>query len=90
MAICLQSYVRKRWPSTKDLACKEGDNKMTVTLIYKQTCEVCEKIKNATLTVLLALWGFGEAVGRARAAAQLHRDGFHEEAKSLYMDNNND
>lgn len=63
---------------------------MTVTLIYKQTCEVCEKIKNATLTVLLALWGFGEAVGRARAAAQLHRDGFHEEAKSLYMDNNND
>jgi hypothetical protein len=72
------------------LAYKEGNNKMTTTLIYKQTCEVCEKIKNATLTVLLALWAFGESCGRARAAAQLHRDGFHEEAKSLYMDNKND
>ena len=63
---------------------------MTTTLIYKQTCEVCEKIKNAFLKVLLVIWEFGEAVGRAKAAAQLHRDGFHEEAKSLYMDNKND
>jgi hypothetical protein len=62
----------------------------TTTLIYKQTCEVCEKIKNAFLNVLLVIWEFGEACGRARAAAQLHRDGYHEEAKSLMTGNYND
>jgi len=59
---------------------------MTTTLIYKQTCEVCEKIKNATLTGLLALWGFGESFGRARAAAELHRQGYTEEAKKLILE----
>lgn len=62
----------------------------TTTLIYRQTCEVCEKIKNAFLSVLLGIWAFGEACGRARAAAQLHRDGYHKEAKSLMTGNDND
>lgn len=58
---------------------------MTTTLIYKQTCRICEMVKDTTLTVLLGIWQFGEACGRARAAAQLHRDGFHKEARALML-----
>ena len=39
---------------------------------------------------LIALWigfiAFGESAGRARAAAELTRQGFHEEAKRLMLD----
>jgi|TARA_R110002074_G_scaffold152974_1_gene307668 hypothetical protein len=39
---------------------------------------------------LIALWigfiAFGESAGRARAAAELSRQGFHEEAKRLMLD----
>jgi hypothetical protein len=38
---------------------------------------------------LIALWigfiAFGESAGRARAAAELSRQGFHEEAKRLML-----
>ena len=41
---------------------------------------------------LIALWigfiAFGESAGRARAAAELSRQGFHEEAKRLMLDDN--
>ena len=60
---------------------------MTTTLIYRQTCEVCEKIKNASLKVMMAIWSFGESAGRARAAAELHRQGFTAEAKKLMLEN---
>jgi len=59
---------------------------MTTTLIYRQTCEVCEKIKNASLKVMMAIWSFGESAGRARAAAELHRQGFTAEAKKLMLE----
>ena len=39
---------------------------------------------------LIALWigfiAFGESAGRARASAELSRQGFHEEAKRLMLD----
>ena len=39
---------------------------------------------------LIALWigfiAFGESAGRARAAAELSRQGFHEEARRLMLD----
>ena len=39
---------------------------------------------------LIALWigfiAFGESAGRARAAAELHRQGFYEEAKRLMLE----
>ena len=39
---------------------------------------------------LIALWigfiAFGESTGRARAAAELSRQGFHEEARRLMLD----
>ena len=39
---------------------------------------------------LLAMWigfiAFGESAGRARAAAELHRQGFYKEAKALMLE----
>ena len=59
---------------------------MTTTLIYKQTCSVCEKIKQASLKVMMVIWSFGESAGRARAAAELHRQGYTQEAKKLMLE----
>ena len=35
--------------------------------------------------MLVAIMAFGESAGRARAAAELSRQGFHEEAKALML-----
>ena len=35
----------------------------------------------------MGLWAFGESMGRARAAAELHRLGYTEEAKALMLEN---
>ena len=39
---------------------------------------------------IIAIWigfiAFGESAGRARAAAELSRQGFHKEAKALMLD----
>lgn len=36
----------------------------------------------------MGLWAFGESMGRARAAAELHRQGYYKEAKALMLDDN--
>ena len=33
----------------------------------------------------MGLWAFGESAGRARAAAELSRQGFHKEARALML-----
>jgi len=38
------------------------------------------------VAVAMAVWAFGESAGRARAAAQLSREGYHEEAKRLMLE----
>ena len=40
------------------------------------------------VAVAMAVWAFGESAGRARAAAELSRQGYHEEAKRLMLENN--
>jgi hypothetical protein len=35
----------------------------------------------------MGVWAFGESAGRARAASELVRQGFHEEAKRLMLEN---
>ena len=35
----------------------------------------------------MGVWEFGESAGRARAAEALWREGFHEEAKRLMLEN---
>jgi hypothetical protein len=37
------------------------------------------------MTVFVGIIAFGESAGRARAAAELSRQGFHEEAKRLIL-----
>jgi len=34
----------------------------------------------------MGVWAFGESAGRARAAAELHRLGYTEEAKALMLE----
>ena len=36
----------------------------------------------------MGVWAFGESAGRARAAEALWREGYHEEAKRLMLENN--
>jgi hypothetical protein len=33
----------------------------------------------------MGVWAFGESAGRARAAAELSRQGFHKEARALML-----
>jgi hypothetical protein len=37
------------------------------------------------LAFAMGVWAFGESAGRARAAAELHRLGYTEEAKELML-----
>ncbi len=37
------------------------------------------------LSVLMGIVAFGESAGRARAAAELSRQGYHEEARNLML-----
>ena len=37
------------------------------------------------IAVLMAIVAFGESAGRARAAAELSRQGYHEEARNLML-----
>ena len=37
------------------------------------------------MTVLMGIMAFGESAGRARAAAELSRQGLHKEAKALML-----
>jgi hypothetical protein len=37
------------------------------------------------MTVFVGIIAFGESAGRARAAAELSRQGFHEEARNLML-----
>jgi len=58
---------------------------MTATILYKQTCEFCDKVSKLVLAFFIGLYEVGESFGRARAAAQLHRQGYTELAKQLVL-----
>ena len=63
--------------------------KMTTTVLYNTTCKVCDTIKLGLVTAAKAVWAFGESAGRAKAAAELHRQGYTKEAKALMLGDNN-
>ena len=52
---------------------------------WTYTCKFCEVIRKALFTAFVAVIAFGESAGRARAAAELSRQGYHEEAKNLML-----
>jgi len=58
---------------------------ITHTSFYTITCKICDVIRKALVTAFVAVIAFGESAGRARAASELSRQGYHEEAKNLML-----
>ena len=62
---------------------------MTVATIsnttWSYTCKVCKMIRTALSVAFVGIIAFGESAGRARAAAELSRQGYHDEARSLML-----
>ena len=59
---------------------------MTYSGFYNITCKICTVILNAFVGAFVALIAMGETAGRARAAAELTRQGYHDEAKAIMME----
>jgi len=47
--------------------------------------KVFKALGEVLMTVFVGIIAFGESAGRARAAAELSRKGYHEEAKRLIL-----
>ena len=62
---------------------------MTVATItdtsWNYTCKICKMIRTALSVAFVGMIAFGESAGRARAAAELSRQGFHAEARALML-----
>tara|TARA_B100001113_G_scaffold328049_1_gene302001 strand:+ start:818 stop:1021 length:204 start_codon:yes stop_codon:yes gene_type:complete len=49
------------------------------------TCKLCGVIRQALAVMFVGLIAFGESAGRARAARELARQGYHDEAKNIML-----
>ena len=58
---------------------------ITHTSFYNITCKICTVIRKALVTAFIAVVAFAESTGRARAAAELSRQGYYAEAKALML-----
>lgn len=58
---------------------------ITQKSFYNITCKVCTVIRNVLITIFVGMIALGESAGRARAAAELSRQGYHKEAKALML-----
>ena len=58
---------------------------ITHTSFYTITCKICTVIRNALIAFFVGMIALGESAGRARAASELARNGYMEEAKSLML-----
>ena len=52
---------------------------------WTYTCKICKVINKALAVMFVGIIAFGESAGRARAAAELSRQGFHKEARALML-----
>ena len=52
---------------------------------WTYTCKICKTIRTALGIAFVGLIAFGESAGRARAASELSRQGFHKEARALML-----
>ena len=50
-------------------------------------CAICEAVAEWTNNFVKGMINTFETIGRARAAAEVTRQGFHKEAKALLTDN---
>ena len=53
---------------------------------WTYTCKICKVISKALGVFLVTMIARGESAGRARAASELSRQGFHDEARALMLD----
>ena len=53
---------------------------------YEETCEICESIGRFLVKIGSGFNNFFTRVGYARAAAELSRQGYYEEAKKLMIE----
>ena len=47
--------------------------------------KVFKAIGKGVMAMFIGIIAIGESAGRARAAAELHRQGYHEEAKNIML-----
>jgi hypothetical protein len=52
---------------------------------WTYTCKFCEVIRKAFYVAFVGVIALGESAGRAKAAAELHRQGYYQEAKNLML-----
>jgi hypothetical protein len=50
-----------------------------------ETSKFIKTIGKYAVAFAMGVWAFGESAGRARAAAELSRQGYHEEARALML-----
>jgi hypothetical protein len=50
---------------------------------WTYTCKICKAIRNVGAVFFVGIIALGETAGRARAASELSRQGYHKEAKAL-------
>lgn len=50
------------------------------------TCKICSAIRSGLVAFVAFIVASGEIAGRSRAAAELTRQGYHEEAKALMIE----
>ena len=56
------------------------------TTTWTYTCKACTYLRNVLVGIVATMIAFTETAGRSRAAAELTRQGYHEEAKALLME----
>jgi hypothetical protein len=52
---------------------------------WNYTCKICSILRKAFYVAFVGLIAFGESAGRARAASELSRQGYYDEAKALMV-----
>jgi len=59
---------------------------MTTATISTYYCTFCDAVKTIAITAFIGFIAFAESTGRARAAAELSRQGMYDEARALMLD----
>ena len=59
---------------------------LVIRYTYEETCEICEQVAKFTKVVFKGFDRFFTRVGYARAASELARQGYVNEAKALMLE----
>ena len=56
------------------------------TLVMNKTSNLGKIVSRGLIAFAMGVWAFGESAGRARAASELYRQGYVEEARRLMLE----